>query len=89
MSKRNCGILSAILGLDFVMGEWLQFVIFLIMGAWLLAAAGFIIFATAIFGGRASKQEVFFCLALIVGGSTFLWVAYRDAPFTIELKAKK
>lgn len=88
MTKRNCEILSAILGLDFVMVEWLEFVIFLIMGAWLLAAAGFIIFATAIFGGRASKQEVFFCLALIVGGSTFLWVAYRDAPFTINIKAE-
>lgn len=66
--------------------EWLEFIVFIILGVWLLAAAGFIIFASAIFGGRASRQEVFFCFALIVGGSTFLWVAYRDAPFTIELK---
>jgi hypothetical protein len=79
--------LSAILELDSNMVEWLEFLVFVVAGLWLLVAAGFIIFATVILGGRASRQEVFFCLALIVGGSTFLWGAYRDAPFQIELRS--
>jgi hypothetical protein len=65
--------------------EWLEFSVFIGLGAWFTVAGLYLAVMLSIFGS-GDRREALLCLALIVGGCTFLVVALRDAPFTITAK---
>ena len=71
------------------MTEWAEFIVFLGIGAWFTVGGMFLMWVSAAMGGNRNKKEAFFCLALLLAGATFLWVAFRDAPFTVSLKEPK
>ena len=71
------------------MTEWLEFVAFLVIGAWFAIAGLFMAWAGAVMGGKRNCKELLFPIALVLAGTTFLWVAFRDAPFTVSLKGDK
>lgn len=71
------------------MTEWIEFIVFLGIGAWFTIAGLFMTWISTALDGNRNKKEALLCLALLLAGTTFLWVAFRDAPFTVSLKESK
>jgi hypothetical protein len=67
------------------MSEWIEFIVFIGLGAWFFCAGLYLTVMLSIFGS-GDRREALLCLALLIGGGTFIGVALRDAPFTVSLK---